>query len=236
MPEGYPSKKLQSITIVDGKKVMFQDIGIPNLMSSFQTSTAIIAGDKLTVIWDGESYDITVIEKAPYGLVFGNLSLLGEEGYQSDLPFAGEIKIQNNFYDITLYSNQTEESHTITVILHKVIYTPIDQNFLSPPQNLNVIFTYFNRGGDSGLTGPNNYFCNVTYSQLRDWFDRQVPIFAICKVFSQTGDYEALILSYYKFHPSKSCMVFNFPNYQGTTVQIAYYEDGRVTGWEEEPS
>lgn len=217
MPEGYPSKRLKSMIIADEQEVTFSDIGIPNFMGSIKISSTIRVGDKLTVLWDGESYDITVIEKYPYGLAFGNLNLIEETGYQSDLPFAGEINIGDG--DFSLFSTDTAESHTIKVILHKVIYTPIDQNFSQPPQNFNVIFTYFK--------DTDSYTCNVTYSQLRDWFDRKLPIFAICEVNSQGNRYETLIISSYEKRGSGQ-MYFNCSSSKSGTLNFAYHENGTI--------
>ena len=59
MPEGYPSKRLKSMIIADEQEVTFSDIGIPNFMGEIKISSAIRIGDKLTVLWDGKSYDIT---------------------------------------------------------------------------------------------------------------------------------------------------------------------------------
>ena len=224
MPEGYPSKKLKSGPIVDELEVTFQDIGVPFLID--RIGIGITARDKLTVIWDGESYDVILREIAPHGLVFGNLGLLGVEGYQSVCPFAGKINIGDN--SIELYSNETEESHTITIILYKVFYTPIDQNFLQSPKNLNVIFTYF--------TNENRYTCNVEYSQLRDWYDRGLPIFAICKVIRYNEIYETLIMSSYELNNSNRIMVFSCSGQKSGTLQLAYHENGVVTKYESEPS
>ena len=47
--------------------------------------------------------------------------------------------------------------------------TPMSADFL--PKNLNVVFKK-----ESGSTSVN---CNVTYNELRDWVERDVPVFAV---------------------------------------------------------
>ena len=75
MPEGYPSKSVGTVTLMEEQAVAFSERdGL--MVANFPVTLDIKPGDKLTVVWDGVSYNATVKtpEGAPPGtLAFGNL-------------------------------------------------------------------------------------------------------------------------------------------------------------------
>ena len=129
MPEGYPSKGVEAVTLMEEQEVAFSDVG--GLMEAVSpVALAIKQGDKLTVVWDEVSYD-AVAKRFAAGpdivyLVFGNLGLAGLEG-ATDHPF---LYIDRGNGDYQWYTSDTSPSHTIKVICKKETYKMIDENFL----------------------------------------------------------------------------------------------------------
>ena len=79
-------------------------------------------GDKLTVVWDGVSYDVIVKDVEGGTLGFGNLSMGGPSLEATDDPF---------LYTYGLWvTTDTATTHTIKVIGQQAIYTPMDANFV----------------------------------------------------------------------------------------------------------
>ena len=161
MPEGYPKKNVK-IDTFEEQEVTFSSV---DSVMGAQVSIGfeIAQGDKLTVVWDGANYDV-IVKKITVGpeeyLAFGNLGLLGDRE-TTDYPFA----YRNGWW----FTADTATSHTIGVTRQQEIITPMSTDFM--PKNLNVVFKK-----ESGSTTVN---CNVTYNELRDWVERDVPVFAV---------------------------------------------------------
>ena len=78
-------------------------------------------GDKLTVVWDGVSYDVIV--KGEEGFVgFGNLAIIDPSLEATDSPFA--------YGNQLWFTTDTATTHTIKVIGQQAIYTQMDTNFI----------------------------------------------------------------------------------------------------------
>lgn len=126
MPEGYPSKSVQTTTLAEEAEVTFSESG-SNMRA--QTATLDIeAGDKLTIIWDGVSYNATVkrVKSGPLeALVFGNLGL-ANLGDTEDYPFVCGITDSAMVWTTA----DTATSHTIGIVRQRATYTPIDANFM----------------------------------------------------------------------------------------------------------
>ena len=59
MPEGYPSNSVELVTLMEEQEVAFTEVeGIYGAESP--VALAIKTEDKLTVLWDGVSYDVVV--------------------------------------------------------------------------------------------------------------------------------------------------------------------------------
>lgn len=126
MPEGYPKKDIGAVTLMEEQEVTFGKSG-SNMLARTPTLD-IEAGDKLTIIWDGVSYNVTVKtpEGAPPGvLAFGNLGLIGV-GDAEDYPFV--CGMENSA--MVWKTADTATSHTIKVMRQQVKYTPIDANYM----------------------------------------------------------------------------------------------------------
>ena len=120
MPEGYPSKRMGLVTLMEEQEVMFFDYG-GQMMANSPVALEIKPGDKLTVVWDGVSYD--VVAKDVEGLVgFGNLAIIDPSLEATDSPFAYGNKLW--------FTADTATSHTIKVMRQQIKYTPIDANYI----------------------------------------------------------------------------------------------------------
>lgn len=167
MPEGYPSKGVEYVTLMEEQEVAFSEQnGL--MVANSPVDSDIKSGDKLTVVWDGVSYNVTVkaLNLGPSGgLAFGNLGLT-DLGDTEDYPFV-YVMLGSN---AQLYTEDTARSHTIKVMRQQVtIITPMSADFI--PKNFNVVFR--------GELGHAPTSCNVTYNELRDWVERDIPVFAV---------------------------------------------------------
>ena len=135
MPEGYPSKSIEYVTLMEEQEVTFYDTdsGLMEAFSPVALDTKL--GDKLTVVWDGVSYDVVVKELVTPGpggnmvkIMFGNLALINK-GESEDYPFVCcgvSAPVDEFFWDTA----DTAASHTIKVMRPTVKYTPIDINYM----------------------------------------------------------------------------------------------------------
>ena len=131
MPEGYPSKDIEYVTLMEEQEVAFTEVeGIYGAESS--VALAIKTEDKLTVLWDGVSYDVVVQEivvgpsTSAVSLVFGNLGLMGE-GEATDYPF---LYVDQGNSGHRWGTADTASSHTIKVMRQQVTITPMSTDFL----------------------------------------------------------------------------------------------------------
>lgn len=125
MPEGYPSKGIGTVTLMEEQKVSpFTDAGEGLMSATSPVVLELADGDKLTVVWDGVSYDTVVTMIQGQYPVFGNLELVGA-GEVADYPFA--------YLDAggpMWATADTAASHTIKVTATKMVYNTIDVNML----------------------------------------------------------------------------------------------------------
>ena len=123
MPEGYPSKGIEYVTLMEEQEVAF--VHEEGLMSAVSPVALELAdGDKLTVVWDGVNYNTVVTMIRGQFPAFGNLGLIGM-GDVTDYPFA-----YLGAGDPTWVTADTAASHTIKVTATKMIYNTIDVNML----------------------------------------------------------------------------------------------------------
>ena len=139
MPEGYPSKSVETVTLMEEQEVAFSERdNLDGLMVAVSpVALDIKQGDNLTVVWDGVSYNVTVKtpEGAPSGaLAFGNLGLTGI-GDTVDYPFVFMIAGSNAQWRTT----DTSPSHTISVKIVKEVITPMAEEFLREDVIVNIV-------------------------------------------------------------------------------------------------
>ena len=123
MPEGYPSKGIEYVTIMDEQEVTFSSDGFGAFMAVSPVALDVKLGDKLTVVWDGVSYDV-IAKELEENVGFGNLAILDHSMESTGEPF-----IYTNAGSLW-FTTDTSPSHTIKVMRQQVTYTPIDVNFI----------------------------------------------------------------------------------------------------------
>ena len=120
MPEGYPSKSVQTTTLMEEQELAFAHVGNNMYGATLATPLDIIGGQTYTVNWDGTEYECVCISGDGYTYL-GNLSLAGE-GADTGEPFA--------YFNGTFGTHDTSASHTISVKTAEEIVTPIAEEFL----------------------------------------------------------------------------------------------------------
>lgn len=162
MPEGYPSKSIGSVTLMEEQEVTFSSDGFGAFTAVSPVALDAKLGDKLTVVWDGVSYDV-IAKELEENVGFGNLAILDPSTGSTSEPF-----IYTNSGSLW-FTTDTATSHTIKVMRQQETIAPMSTDFI--PKNLNVVFR--------GELGHAPTSCNVTYNELRDWVERDIPVFAV---------------------------------------------------------
>ena len=131
MPDGYPTKRVQTTTPMEEQEVAFTLSEEEALyMAQFTNAFEIVDGQTYTVNWDGTEY-ICVPSLADIGLIIGNLSIAGM-GDDTGEPF---VYVYNRRHGYGAFGTlDTSASHTISVKATEEIITPIDEKYL--PENL----------------------------------------------------------------------------------------------------
>ena len=129
MPEGYPTKSVQTITLMEEQELAFTSSdGL--YMAQLTNAFKIVDGQTYTVNWDGTEY-ICVPSLADMGLFIGNPSIMGESSDTGE-PF---IYVYNTKQHTGLFATlDTAASHTISVKTTAETVTPIAEEYL--PKNL----------------------------------------------------------------------------------------------------
>ena len=120
MPEGYPSKSVGTVTLMEEQEVAFFDYG-GQMMANSPVALEIKPGDKLTVVWDGVSYD-AIVKDLEGAVGFGNLAIVDPSLEEMDSPFS--------YGNQLWFTTDTATTHTIKVIGLKATYTSMDANFI----------------------------------------------------------------------------------------------------------
>lgn len=121
MPEGYPSKSMGLVTLMEEQELPFADAGDGAMIANSPVDLDIKLGDELTVIWDGVSYD-AIVTTSQGALVFGSLLVT------TNYPF---LYVGPEFAGSPMFAAaDTATSHTIKVMRQQMIYTPIDANYM----------------------------------------------------------------------------------------------------------
>lgn len=126
MPEGYPKKEIEYVTLMEEQEVTFADNGDGSMIAKSPVNLDIKLGDELTVIWDGVSYD-AIVTTVQGILTFGNLGMIGL-GVTTDYPFlyTGQGPIGSPMFAAA----DTATSHTIKVMRQQETITPMSADFM----------------------------------------------------------------------------------------------------------
>ena len=136
MPEGYPSKSMQTTTLMEEQEVGFT-LDNPTCYATLTNPFEISVGQTYTVKWDGTEYECVCFASTDNVYRLGNMSILGEGGDTGE-PFLYTYKIskQEGFFD-TL---DTSASHTISVKTTEETVTPMAEEFLPTNTKNTTVF------------------------------------------------------------------------------------------------
>ena len=137
MPEGYPTKSVQTTTLMEEQQVAFKlnkDVYAAQITNAFE----IVEGQTYTVNWDGTEYEcVGVISNSMY--LLGNLSIAGM-GDDTGEPF---VYGYNRKQAIGMFlTHDTSASHTISVKTTGEIFTPMAEEFLPAGVGTTALITY----------------------------------------------------------------------------------------------
>ena len=125
MPAGYPSKGVQTITLMEEQAVEFALNGTL-YMAQITNAPEIVKGQTYTVVWDGTEY-ICVSSLADAGPIIGNLSFAGI-GDDTGEPFVYLYMPDEAAGQFATLD--TSASHTISVKTTEETVTPMAEEFL----------------------------------------------------------------------------------------------------------
>ena len=123
MPAGYPSKSVQTTTLMEEQELAFASEG-GTYTAHLTEALEINKGQTYTVNWDGTEYECVWAAPSP-NPIFGNLSIAGM-GADTGEPF---VYMQVNA-TVVFATLDTSASHTISVKTTEETVTPMAEEFL----------------------------------------------------------------------------------------------------------
>lgn len=216
MPEGYPKKDGWSVEWdgnIDGK---ISAIGVPFYKFSDRVLTYEEFLSAMVVRYhDGESYSMMVSEAYPEQTQVADAvsSFICSSGAVQVLVVSEDnVEVEGNFFPTKgLYARVDVEPFKLI----KETITPMSADFI--PKNFNVVFKK-----ESGSTQVN---CNVTYNELRDWVERDAPVFA---VFIDAADSKYNIYNITGINLLTDMLGFVYYISAGASKSFAYKSDGTI--------
>ena len=127
MPEGYPSKSVGTVTMMEEQELAFASVGSKGLYGGqLTTALEVVEGQKYTVNWDGAEYECvcSIFNSNP---VIGNLSIAGGSDNTGEPFLYRYIASQSLGQFVTL---DASASHTISVKRTEETVTPMAEEFL----------------------------------------------------------------------------------------------------------
>ena len=127
MPEGYPKKSMQTITLMEEQQLAFVSGAGAVYGGALTDAFDITTGQTYTVNWDGTEYECVCVSDSKEQYL-GNLSIYGQ-GDDTGEPFL-YVRWESVF--LTL---DTSASHTISVTTAEEVITPMAEEFLPSEVN-----------------------------------------------------------------------------------------------------
>lgn len=125
MPEGYPSKSVETTTLMEEQELAFDEDGFSPLPSAIE----LAEGTTYTVTWDGYEYDCVGVD-IDSSVVLGNLSIMGL-GDDTGEPFLIVPP------EGSMFTSETTASHTISIKIVQETVTKMAEEFL--PSDVNEL-------------------------------------------------------------------------------------------------
>ena len=205
MPEGYPTKSVQTTTLMEEQQVAFTLNGgvyVAPLTNAFE----IVDGQTYTVNWDGAEYECVgfVMDSDPG---FGNLSIIGA-GEDTGVPF---LCIYGNIFTL-----DTSASHTISVKTTAEAITPMAEEFI--PSGVTAVMENAQTAANSAQAVAN------INKEVLDCAFSSVAIFTFDKQTSGRDTFNFNGFNYYKisdFNPAPDDVI----SFTGTKESGANYSE-----------
>ena len=142
MPEGYPSKSVQTTTLMEHPDVPFEPTSTSSGTSYRVILPAplifeIVVGKTYTVNWDGTEYECVCVSPAENIYTIGNLSIMGR-GDDTGEPFL--YTYESAIPSGKFYTLDTSASHTISVKTTQETVTPMSEEFLPATTKNTTVF------------------------------------------------------------------------------------------------
>ena len=135
MPEGYPTKTVQTTTLMEEQELAFAHVTNGMYAAFMDTALDIVGGQTYTVSWDGTEYECVFFDNGK-NAYFGNASIVGS-GEDTGEPFIYD------FYQKAFATLDASASHTISVKTAGEVVTPMAEEFLpASAKNATTVF-YF---------------------------------------------------------------------------------------------
>ena len=130
MPEGYPTKSVQTTTLMEEQEVAFT-LGDGFYMAQITNAFKIVEGQTYTVNWDGTEYECVGVSLGENVYVLGNLSIInaGDDTGEPFLYNYNKDAAAGGFATL-----DTAASHTISVKITVETVTPMAEEYL--PENI----------------------------------------------------------------------------------------------------
>ena len=133
MPEGYPSKTMGTVTVMEEQELAFAEAGHGGAyITTLTEELGIVGGQTYAVSWDGTEYQCVCVDDGKYAML-GNLSIAGK-GEDTGEPFV--------YYAKAFETLDTAASHTISVKTAREIITPLAEEFLPTGVKNTTVFYY----------------------------------------------------------------------------------------------
>ena len=141
MPEGYPSKSVQTTTLMEEQAVAFASMGdAGQYAAALPSPLEIVEGQTYTVKWDGTEYECVCATAGENMYVLGNLSMAGA-GADTGEPFIYAYDTSGAEATGQFGTLDTSASHTISVKRIVETVTPMAEEFLpATPKNTTVFY------------------------------------------------------------------------------------------------
>ena len=125
MPEGYPTKSVQTTTLMEEQELTFT-LSNGLYMAQITNAFEVVGGQTYAVNWDGAEYECAGIVMKPES-AFGNTSIAGE-GSDTGEPFVYVYNTQQ--HGGIFATHDSSASHIISVKTIGKIVTPMAAEFL----------------------------------------------------------------------------------------------------------
>ena len=138
MPEGYPKKTVETVTLIDYPEVPFiLTTSGTNYKAVLSDPFEIVVGQTYTVNWDETEYECVGVALNEKIYTIGNLSIK-DSGADTGEPFL--YLYEKDLSRGSFYTLDTSASHTISVKTTAETVTPMAEEFLPTGANSTTVF------------------------------------------------------------------------------------------------